>query len=631
MDPSDAPTLAGNDPGGAIRELSALFGSYKAEWLNERVIQLFTEPTYFSELLGARPCVLIGGRGTGKTTVLRGLAYEGQFGLAKDDIDAFVQSDYVGVYYRVDTNRVSALQGPELEDWTAVFAHYFNLLICTELARFLRWFSRVTGRPVEIPAEAHVLLGGAFRMTPADSIADLESRLTLARVTFENYVNNVADEVTPNLSAQGAPIGIMAEAIRGVPGLEHKRVDILIDEYENFQDYQQQVVNTLIKHSGQGITFKVGVRELGWRVRTTLNENEQLVSPSDYDRVDVNSTLTGETFKRFAASVCKSRFAMLAGYRETGFEVREMLPGLSEDEEAARLGAEERVADFAGSLDDKLRKQFRTLSLSRQLVLTEWSRNNSSEPSELMAAVARNPKEWERRFGNYKHATLYTLRRGKRGIRKYYAGWDVFTQLASGNIRYLLELVEEALVEHVRQGGSLGEPVKPELQTRAAQAVASKNLSELEGLAVNGAKLAKLVLSLGRVFQTMAMEPFGHAPEVNQFRLGDRGGPRDVDVDRLLGTAVMHLALVRMPGNKLADSQTREYDYALHPMFAALFVFSHRKKRKMVISAADLMGLVEEPPTYIRRVLASSGRVLPDDMPEQLALFRDFYTHDADR
>jgi hypothetical protein len=62
-------------------QLSHLFGSYKAEWLKEQLFDLFTEPTYFPELQTARPCILVGGRGTGKTTVLRSLSYDGQFAL----------------------------------------------------------------------------------------------------------------------------------------------------------------------------------------------------------------------------------------------------------------------------------------------------------------------------------------------------------------------------------------------------------------------------------------------------------------------------------------------------------------------------------------------------------------------
>jgi len=96
------------------QQLSELFGNYKAEWLHERMFDLFTQPAYLPDLEDHRPCVLMGGRGTGKTTALRSLSYEGRFARAKHDIAAIKSWKYFGFYYRVDTNRVTAFRGPEL-------------------------------------------------------------------------------------------------------------------------------------------------------------------------------------------------------------------------------------------------------------------------------------------------------------------------------------------------------------------------------------------------------------------------------------------------------------------------------------------------------------------------------------
>src|SRR5437868_14417059 len=91
-------------------QLSKLFGSYKAEWLQERMFDLYTEPSYYPELTDSRPCLLIGGRGTGKTTVLRSMSYEGQFALKSKDVTDVPRWPYYGFYYRTDTNRVTAFR-----------------------------------------------------------------------------------------------------------------------------------------------------------------------------------------------------------------------------------------------------------------------------------------------------------------------------------------------------------------------------------------------------------------------------------------------------------------------------------------------------------------------------------------
>jgi hypothetical protein len=102
---------------GQIAELNKLFGTFRAEWLEGQLYDLFTEPEYFPELISTvRPCVLVGGRGTGKTTVLRGLSYEGQFALRNNDIIAMKMMSNIGLYYRADTNVVTAFRGVELTE-----------------------------------------------------------------------------------------------------------------------------------------------------------------------------------------------------------------------------------------------------------------------------------------------------------------------------------------------------------------------------------------------------------------------------------------------------------------------------------------------------------------------------------
>ena len=68
----------------------------------------------------------------------------------------------------------------------------------------------------------------------------------------------------------------------------------------------------------------------------------------------------------------------------------------------------------------------------------------------------------------------------------------------------------------------------------------------------------------------------------------------------------MHLALVRHSGNKPTDEHsTKDYDYMIHPVFSAYFVFSYRKKRKITLNSIDLLSLVYRPQEGIKKVLES--------------------------
>jgi hypothetical protein len=69
---NNGPSLCSDEPISTEEALSAVFGSYKAEWLQERVFDFFTTPNYLPELSTARPCILLGGRGTGKNDGIQG-------------------------------------------------------------------------------------------------------------------------------------------------------------------------------------------------------------------------------------------------------------------------------------------------------------------------------------------------------------------------------------------------------------------------------------------------------------------------------------------------------------------------------------------------------------------------------
>jgi hypothetical protein len=623
---------------GTQEQLAQLFGSFKAEWLKDKIFDLFKEPSYFPDLTTASPCVLIGGRGTGKTTVLRCLSYEGQFALSGLQSQSIPSWNYYGMYYRVNTNHVTAFTGDELEHdrWIKLFAHYFNLHLCGLVFKFLNWYSINSAAPVELSESACLKIGRTLHLPGATTIRQVEEHVENSRIEFEAYINNVADDDKPKLSMQTAPVDALMEALLDLDQFRGKNFFFLLDEYENFLDYQQQVVNTYIKHSGQLYSFKIGVKELGWRRRATLQENEQLISPADYVRINISESLKGEKFRRFAKSVCNERFAKLTISQEDPIiDVTKIFPGLPEDQEAEMLGIKRivpRIVLELGELSRAERTHLNHLSPLEIYFISFWAEGQGLSVREVFDDTLRDNHRWRTRFENYRHALLFTIRKHVRGINKYYAGWDVFTQLSGNNIRYLLELVEKSALLHLHDGGDLTKSVGPKTQTIAAQNVGHNYLSELEGLSLQAAQLTKLLLGLGRVFQVMARDAIGHAPEVNQFRLSpyddndEAGVPPDDAVERLLKLAVMHLALIRPSGTKLGDSgDTRDYDYMVHPIYSAYFVFSHRKKRKMILTGSDLLGLVSSPKPTIRAILKKNNRATEEPLPEQLTLFEAYY------
>src|ERR1043165_3561863 len=111
-----------------LRKLGDLLSDYRAEWSAYEFGDLFIVPPYFKKLEVVRPCFLIGGRGTGKTTSLRSLRFDRSAARLDSDNVPADALPYLGIYIRINKNRVRACQGAELPhaEWQKAFAHYFN-------------------------------------------------------------------------------------------------------------------------------------------------------------------------------------------------------------------------------------------------------------------------------------------------------------------------------------------------------------------------------------------------------------------------------------------------------------------------------------------------------------------------
>jgi hypothetical protein len=628
--------------------LRKLFNENRAEWPQEDFKQLFVEPTYLGKLESIRPCVIVGGRGTGKTTSLKSLQYGDTLERLQAQGLTIDAQKYYGVLVRMNKNRVKAFSGGSFteEHWGKVFAHFFNLTVCKELVGLTRWLEK----QLDIILD-EVFIGFISRELGLDNVAtlrDLEFEIRNGLTDVQLHVNNPNSTIPPKLSIAEAPLRTFAEALKEVGLLKNETIFCCIDEYENLSNFQQATINTYIKHAEPPLSYKVGVRKNGFRNKQTLNEQDMLADPDDYDEIEI----VDEDFEYFARAVAEQRlkFAQSKGVNISS-KLKEFLTEYSFADELKALGAEKIAKRVLKALkesnDDVLYDSMKNRPLKELYFLEYWQARTDEPIKDIALDFLEKPESWKQRIENHGYSSLFWVSRGKGNrIRKYYCGERVFLALAGGNIRYFLELINSAI--NIEIGGIYEESDKPIIISQKSQTIATRDvglnrLNQLEGLADNGIKLKRLVLAIGKVFFEYARTPENRTPETNSFILS--GEQKDLEeIKKLLNDGVGHLAFEVEPATKATSSyELKDNEYRLHRIFAGFFEYSHRKKRRTVFKAETLLEVLENRPSIAIAKLVDENpkkdtidllseakdieafKLTQEVLPGQMALFSTFY------
>jgi hypothetical protein len=224
----------------APQVLTELFADYRAEWPQPYFASLFVPPPYFRKLEVARPCLLIGGRGTGKTTALKSLRFDATETRQRSRSTVDARPEYLGIYVRINKNRVRAFNAQEIEEQIRVraFAHYINVSVSQELCRLALWLETnkdAATAPIDLSQVAD-----AFGIPGlSDSRAVLHA-LDKALLVLELWINNGGRGEQPIFSVAEAPLRQFMLALDASGTLNGRHVYCCIDEYENLSPIQPQ-------------------------------------------------------------------------------------------------------------------------------------------------------------------------------------------------------------------------------------------------------------------------------------------------------------------------------------------------------------------------------------------------------
>lgn len=603
------------------------FTANRAEELGLDVWNDFVIPIFFNELdlASARKSRrIIGGRGSGKTMLLRYLSHHSQF----SENRLTFQPDTItnlGLYWRADTNFLTMLkkQGLEDETWVKVFKHYLTIIISIEIIKCLESIAKSNHHAIALEDLHSIEFNDLFHYDSkaCGSYYNFTKYLKNKLKEVESAIHNPDDVRRIHFLPDSFVVDGIIETIRfNLPSLSSSVFTLYIDEYENLLQYQQMTINTKIKHCQAPLVYHIAMKRNGMETNKTLG-SETIQGIADYRLIDLDKLIADHSdYELFAAEIFLKRL-LDAGidvkpfrpellksldsiaerlsdkYRQEVLTLaKSILPGLSQNQMAAKALANksnkikleveiQKILDTKQdgkkySAADIVIDGFEQIAIIVPVLLARSSNNAKEVFDEFHKYKNGEPSKFQGWLPNNFIGAYLKLYRGYNRACPFYAGFSTFTKISLGNIRHFLELCNAALKRWDSSEGTL--TIDIETQALAVRSASEDILNEAPSYGALGSSLRAFIYNLGHIFEYSQMRRTQSEPEVNHFSI--KGGYTNLDDADLyfLSEAEKWGVLYKDKSTKEKDkSNPDSVEWVLNPIYSPFFVISYRKKRKI--------------------------------------------------
>ncbi|MES2927747.1 MAG: hypothetical protein V4843_13050 [Pseudomonadota bacterium] len=317
---------------------------------------------------------ILGGKGTGKTHLLRYHSYQ----VARlrypheSGLETVARQKYLGIFIRaanVDPGRFEP-DPAEMVKWQRLFGVYLELWLAQRLLEALTDI-QVTSPTSEFNDHAvlEVLtrsLHGAGGET-FNSLSQFADWLQRERRNIDHAVDNAAFsgelDVRVSFSIGGlcAPLGLALR--KWHPALADVSLIFMIDEIENFSAFQQEVLNSLIRYAEGVITFRVTGRLYSIKTTATMAKGEENREGAEFKTTTLDDMLRAyRGYGNFAKAFVKRRLSVTklgGGTERSGFfdpteHLDDVDPSAFYEKAIGALGIEPTPQDLARRLTTTL-------------------------------------------------------------------------------------------------------------------------------------------------------------------------------------------------------------------------------------------------------------------------------------
>lgn len=614
----------------------------RAEELGYDLWDDFVIPPYYDslDLLSAKkPRVVVGGRGCGKTSLLRYLCHQTQFSSKRIIVDESCVNN-IGIYWRVDTQFAKILSSRGLDEdfWNRAFEHLSVLMMTQEILKSLESIStsNIAKFDTENLDQFDFSILSSFNPNTPQSFTEIKKFIRQQVNYFQTWAGSIRTLEQPIF----LPLKFVKEIITEIKEqnilFKETTYQVYIDEYENLLPDQQRLINTWIKHSEYPLIFNLAMKPHSFFEKRTIG-NEPIAETHDYREYDLENFSNLVNFEVFIAEILFLRLwkndnsfkipIIPEELRSTEKEVLEkrrsdsykknilaaaknFLPGASLEDIAKDVFSDDILLRRLNEMTEKaIANQNLTIS-SNDLIFSDFPTagiiipaliNRGISISEIKDEIGKLKNHVPNKFNgktNWIHNNAFgSLLLIYEPLGRYcpiYSGFEAFCLMSRTNLRHFLELCYKSITnDNLKSKVGTNYHVSLKSQAEASKQASSTFLREVKNFGTEGNRLHTFVLRMGTFFKYSHKKPNQSEPEQNHFSIkGNKSRELDNFLNEAVKWSVLYEAKITKQKGGSSSGETEDFEYVLNPIYAPYFHISYRKKRSIKFSENELDNII---------------------------------------
>lgn len=598
--------------------------------------------------------IISGARGTGKTMMFKYYSFQAQAIVAekqeKTILDYFRECKSVSMYLKFDPYILQAFSDDGTDK--GVFIHFFELVVCESYIEFVN----ILHEKEEIDADQCILI--SEKIHELLGLENSGNTINALGETVEGLINEVYGYINQKRIMGGdfyakkrygfkdLSYRVKETLCEIVPQLRGLIFLLVIDEGENFLEFEQKEMNGFIKtlnaRMNREIFLRIGTREPEIKTYETINKEEFLTIGRDYEKKDINYyTLEPDNrndYRNWLKQIAQKRLSNCPVFSEKGLvDIRSFLgekENLCEEAGKCAAGKDDHFRkclkmEFSEELYEKLKVEDNPLLEMMNIWMYKKGHSIDDIKAGLRGYFNQNSEEEDRekilfyktKFRENKVSFLYLLLSIYKKEKRYYS-FSTYSYLSIGNVCNYIKLCREAFDNAFfedKQGLFEGH-ISVKAQHAAAMAVAHDEIEKVKYIPRYGKELYALVVNLGNLFHEYHTDINLKNIEPNQFSIIYK----NEYIEKIINTALTWGVFLKKSELQTLDSSGNKGTiYTLNKMYCPLFGISYRSKgryREIITEEAfDLLTVIQTK--KVSSVLSAAQNAGESQIPGQMSLF----------